>query len=90
MSRALLPGAVLLHEGENVEALDGAVREEAVDRVAHVVEEILAVPRSDLKTAPDLPGNISPEWVVGVHDDNRLILRTDQILQDARLVEWRA
>lgn len=57
--------------------------------VAHVVEEILAVPRSELKSAPDLPGNISPEWVVGVHDDNRLILRTDQILQDARLVEWR-
>ncbi len=57
--------------------------------VAHVVEEILAVPHHEVKTAPELPGNVPPEWVVGVHDDNRLILRTDVMLQDARLVEWR-
>lgn len=57
--------------------------------VALEVEEIFAVPRSDIKPTPDLPGSIPAEWVLGVHDDNRLILRMDQILQDARLVDWR-
>lgn len=57
--------------------------------VANEIEEILSVPTSHMKPTPDLPGNIPAEWILGVHDNNRLILRPDQILQDARLVEWR-
>jgi len=57
--------------------------------VALEIEEILAVPRSEVKPAPELPGNIPPEWLTGVHDDNRLILNLGLILQDARLVQWR-
>lgn len=57
--------------------------------VALEIEDIFAVPRTEIKPTPDLPSNIPTEWVLGVHDNNRLILRMDQILQDARLVDWR-
>ncbi|MEO8494974.1 MAG: chemotaxis protein CheW [Planctomycetota bacterium] len=57
--------------------------------VALEIEEIFAIPRSEIKPTPDLPGNLPAEWVLGVHDNNRLMLRMDQILQDARLVDWR-
>lgn len=61
-------------------------------RVALVVteiEEIYAVPKSEIKTAPELPGNIPQDWILGVHDNNRMILKLPLILQDARLVDWR-
>jgi purine-binding chemotaxis protein CheW len=46
---------------------------------ASQVEDIVAVPRDRLQTAPELPRKIAPEWVIGVHDDNRLILKIDEI-----------
>lgn len=61
-------------------------------RVALVVseiEEIYAVPTSEIKAAPELPGNIPQDWILGVHDNNRMILKMPLILQDARLVGWR-
>ena len=53
------------------------------------IEEIFSVPREQVKTGPELPGQIPPEWLLGVHDDNRMILRMDVILQDERLMNWR-
>lgn len=53
------------------------------------VDDIHSVPRQQVKPPPELPGEISPEWIIGVHDDNRLILRLDMILQDARLENWK-
>lgn len=67
------------------------VVEAAGQRVALLagdIDDICSVPRSRLKPVPDLPGDIPAEWVLGVHDDNRMILRMDLILQDARLVNW--
>lgn len=46
-----------------------------------VVEDIFATPRERLKTAPELPHQIAPEWVLGVHDENRLILQLDDIVK---------
>jgi purine-binding chemotaxis protein CheW len=57
--------------------------------VAHEVEEIISVSTSQLPAAPDLPANISPDWIIGVHDENRLILRMHQIVQDDRIAAWR-
>ena len=48
---------------------------------ANEVEEILSVPRSRVREAPALSGDVSPEWVTGVSDDNRLILRMDEIVK---------
>jgi purine-binding chemotaxis protein CheW len=62
---------------------EGAGRRIAV--TAREVEEIHAVSLSEIKTPPQLPGNVPPEWIVGVYDDNRLIVKMDLILQDARL-----
>lgn len=56
---------------------------------AHDVEEIYAVARSEVKSMPQVPGDSPPEWIVGVHDDDRLVLNLALIFQDARLVEWR-
>ena len=53
------------------------------------VDDILSVPRDQLKPPPALPGDLPPEWILGVHDENRLILRMDLILQDARLENWK-
>ena len=53
------------------------------------VDDILTVPRDQLKTAPTLPGELPPEWVLGLHDENRLILKLDLILQDPRLEHWK-
>lgn len=52
------------------------------------VDDICSVPRTQVRPVPELPGDIPAEWVLGVHDDNRMILRMDLILQDARLVNW--
>lgn len=54
------------------------------------VDDIHSVPREQLKPPPAFPGDSLPEWVLGVHDDNRMILRLDRILQDARLENWKA
>ena len=49
--------------------------------VAHEVEEIISVSNEELVPLPDLPGDMAPEWVVGVHDQNRLILRMSEIVK---------
>jgi purine-binding chemotaxis protein CheW len=54
--------------------------------IAREIEEIHRAPRSRIKPAPELGG---AAWVLGVHDDNRLILSVEAILQDPRLTEWR-
>ncbi len=50
------------------------------------IEELYSVPEIEVKRAPELPGEIPAEWVQGVHDQNRLILRMGQILRDEKLV----
>jgi purine-binding chemotaxis protein CheW len=57
--------------------------------VAREVEEIHNVPARLIHPAPELPGNIVPEWVLGVYDEDCLVLRIDQILQDPALTAWR-
>jgi purine-binding chemotaxis protein CheW len=48
---------------------------------ASVVEDIVAASQDRVKAAPQLPRTIAPEWVVGVHDENRLILKMDEIIK---------
>jgi purine-binding chemotaxis protein CheW len=67
--------------------VEAAARRVAV--VAGQVEEIFSVPQEQVKPAPELSGQVPPEWVRGVHDDNRLILNMGVILWDERLVNWR-
>jgi purine-binding chemotaxis protein CheW len=57
--------------------------------IAREVEEIVSVPPDQVKPAPESSSQIPPEWVLGVHDDNRLLLRMDQILQDAKFANWK-
>jgi purine-binding chemotaxis protein CheW len=57
--------------------------------VAREIEDVYSIPRSHLQNAPAMPGDVPPEWIVGVHDNQRLILDMAPILQDPRLVEWR-
>ena len=66
--------------------------EAAHQRIALItgeVDDILSVPRDQVKPPPALPGELRPEWVLGVHDENRLILRLDLLLQDPRLEDWK-
>jgi purine-binding chemotaxis protein CheW len=48
---------------------------------ASVVDDILTVPPTHLKSAPELGLNVEPDWILGVHDDNRLILKMDPIFR---------
>jgi purine-binding chemotaxis protein CheW len=45
------------------------------------VDDIVSISRAQLKTVPELPGKIAAEWVLGVHDDNQLILKIDEIFK---------
>jgi purine-binding chemotaxis protein CheW len=67
--------------------VEGAGKRVAI--VATNVEEIHSVPLEQIKPAPHLPGKLPPEWVIGIHDENRIIVRVEQILEDARLTQWR-
>src|SRR5712691_4890690 len=53
--------------------------------IARDVEEIFSVPQDQVKPAPEFTNKTPQEWVLGVHDDNRLLLRMDYILQDTKL-----
>lgn len=53
------------------------------------IEELENVPETQVKRVPDLPGGIPVDWFIGVHDENRLILKTAHLLEDARFVEWK-
>lgn len=57
--------------------------------MAGEVEELSTVTLDQVKAAPELPGGVPTEWVVGVHDENRLILKIDRLLQDPKLVDWK-
>ena len=48
---------------------------------ASVVDDILAVPRTHLKLAPEIGQKIDPEWLLGVHNEERLILNMDAIFK---------
>jgi purine-binding chemotaxis protein CheW len=48
---------------------------------ASQVDDILAVPMDRLQTAPALPHKILPEWLIGVHDENQLILQIAEIFK---------
>ena len=49
---------------------------------ASVVEDILAVPREQLKPAPALSSRVAPEWMLGIHDENRLVLKMEEIVKN--------
>lgn len=53
------------------------------------VEDLYSAPLDQVKAVPEMPTEVPPEWVVGVYDENRLILRIEQIVQDERLTNWR-
>lgn len=57
--------------------------------VAREAEDILGIATDQVKLIPDLPGHASTEWVRGVYDGNRLLLRLDRIFQDEILTNWR-
>jgi hypothetical protein len=57
--------------------------------LAGEVEELDTVPLDQVKAVPELPTEVPPEWVVGVYDENRLILHIEQIVQDEQLTNWR-
>jgi purine-binding chemotaxis protein CheW len=48
---------------------------------ASQVDDVVAVPVDRLKGAPELPPRIAPEWIVGVHNENQLILKMDEIFK---------
>jgi purine-binding chemotaxis protein CheW len=56
--------------------------------VAHEIEDVYSVPRSRIAPAPPMSANIPPEWIVGVHDNQRLLLNIDLVLRDRQLVDW--
>ena len=58
--------------------------------LAGEVEELRTLPLQQMKSIPDLSDDVFPEWVVGVYDENRLILNVDMILQDERVAHWRS
>ena len=56
--------------------------------LAFQIEELCTVPISRIRSAPDLSAEIPSEWIVGVYDENRLILRLGSLLQDPRIEGW--
>jgi purine-binding chemotaxis protein CheW len=53
---------------------------------ASQADDVLAMAADRLRDAPDLPPRILPEWVIGVHGENRLVLRMDAIMNGLRAV----
>jgi purine-binding chemotaxis protein CheW len=53
------------------------------------IDEIHSVPVDSLHSAMELPGEMPSNWLLGIHDETRMILRLDEILQDAKLTRWR-
>ena len=48
--------------------------------LAGEVEEILGIAPSAIKPMPDWPQHASAEWVMGVHEQQRMLLRVDKVL----------
>lgn len=69
-----------------------AVVQGAGRRVAVAIRElhdIIPIPHSALKDGGALRPDVPTEWVQGVHDDNRVVLRMESLLSDPRLTDWR-
>jgi purine-binding chemotaxis protein CheW len=56
---------------------------------ASEVEEILNLPVDEIKSPPMLSGDIPSTWLFGVYDNNRMLIRMDEILNDERMTRWR-
>lgn len=83
---ALLDLSILFDVAESgLSDLHGYIVVEAVGKrlavAASQVDDILAVSSDHLKTAPEMSSNISAEWVIGVHDENQLILKMDELFK---------
>ncbi len=46
-----------------------------------MLDDIIPVPAQRLQAAPALPANIAPEWILGVYDENCLMLNVDEIVK---------
>lgn len=57
--------------------------------VAREVEDILDIPEEQVKRVPVLPDRALADWVLGVHDGNRLLLCLERLLQDDKIVNWK-
>jgi purine-binding chemotaxis protein CheW len=57
--------------------------------VANDVDDLVTVPVESIARPPELNENIPPEWLLGVHDENRLLLRMETLLLSARLTDWK-
>lgn len=53
------------------------------------VETVLAIPSGEMKPVPSAPAGAQPEWAIGVHDENRLILSMAEILKSSVLTDWK-
>ena len=53
------------------------------------VETVMAIPADQIKPVPSAPASVQPEWALGVHDENRLILSMSEILKSPVLTDWK-
>ncbi len=81
-----IPDAGLIDEKTCLIVESGGAR---VGVMTGELEDLCTVSTEHIKTAPDLPHSAPPECVVGVYDENRLIIRIAPLLHDSRLVEWK-
>ncbi len=54
--------------------------------VAGQIDDLISVASEQIAAAPLLPGQRSPDWMVGVHEENCLIVRMDRLLTDPQLL----
>jgi purine-binding chemotaxis protein CheW len=64
--------------------VEAAGRQLAV--AAQEVDVVISVPLDDVHPLPVLPPGMPSEWVLGVYESNRLLLRMDQLLRDEKLL----
>ncbi len=67
--------------------VEAAGRQVAI--AAGEIEDILIIAAADIKVAPELSGGLPLAWLVGVHDNNRMLIQMKHILSDERMVGWR-
>ncbi len=53
------------------------------------IEEILTIPADQIMVPPDLSGSLPAAWLAGVYDNNRMLVRMGEILNDERITRWR-
>ena len=84
LMRIAEPGLSDIHVSVIVEA--ATIR---IAVVALEVEDLVTVPKASLKPPPDLPTDIPVDWLLGIHENQRMILRMNAILKDPKLTQWR-